>query len=329
MHNISFILLLVGVLSSGSYGVYDEVDLDSNLWKLAKTNGFCRAVNYKDVNVNIFNEEGQTPLMVATQQNNSRFIECMQQAKADVFAQDHNGKNAFDYIKQPTNKREEVFSARTHNALWQLLVHQIIGKKAQIIQEEINLKKGIYKLLIEGASCEEFSLPKEIQCTSRKKMKRYGPKYAIYESDVDRGVPPIFAAIQNRMYNQLKHVLDMGADIEEKNKFEDTPLIFAIYQNDDKLVKLLLEYGANPNVMDGDKVKGHELYSALSKVAVTNRISTVKLLLEHGADVNLQRNKSETALTVASKGCKNFELVKLLLDHGANPELPDWFEKIH
>jgi hypothetical protein len=320
--NISFIMLLVGVLTSYSYG---EIDLDSKIWKLAKTNEFCQAKNFKGMNINIFNEEGQTPLMVAAQHNNSSFIECMRQAQVDIFMKDHNGKTVFDYIKKPQSKREEVFSMRTYNALRQLEVYQIIGDKAQIVQENINLKKGIYKFWIEGAICEEFDIPQDIQCIVLEKKKRHGRSYDIYEHDVNRGVPPIFAAIQNHLYMKLFQILDGGANIEMKNKFDDPPLIFAIYQNDDNLVKILLEYGANPNVMDGDKFHGHYLYSALSKVAVTNRVETVKLLLQYGADVNYQQTKSETALTVAAKGCKNFELVKLLLDHGANPTLEDWF----
>lgn len=142
----------------------------------------------------------------------------------------------------------------------------------------------------------------------------------IYEQDVQRGVPPIFAAIQNHLDEKLFEILDGGADIEMKNKFGTTPLSFAIYQHDDNLVKILLDYGANPNVIDGNG-----LYSPLSEVCVTNRVSTAKLLLQHGADVNYQHNKSETALTVAAKSCKNFEMVKLLLENGADPMLEDRF----
>jgi len=319
MKSIHFIIILVGVFTSYSYGEYGEVDLESKLWELAKTDNFCRAVNFKGVNVNIFNEEGQSPLMIAAQHKNSRFIECMNQAKADVFMKDHDGKTAFDYIKQPKSKSEEIFSIRTYNALQRLEVHQIIGDKAQIIQEEINLKKGIYKLSIEGATCEEFALPKEIQCIALEKKKRNGPAYTIYEHDVNRGVPPIFAAIQNRMYNKLRQILHMGADIEMKNKFGDTPLQFAYKQNDDRLLKILLEYSANPNV-------GKGFYSLLSEACVINRISTVKLLLKYGANINYQYKKSESALKVAAKGCKNFELVRYLLDNGANLNLTDDFD---
>ena len=96
------------------------------------------------------------------------------------------------------------------------------------------------------------------------------------------------------------------------------PLIFAVYQHDDKLVEILLKHGANPNFVDRNG-----LYSPLSQACEENRISTAILLIKYGADVNYQYKKSETALTVAAKGCKNFELVQLLLDNGAKPDLID------
>ena len=305
------------VLTTFSYG---NDASEETLWKAAKTNNFCRTVTFKGMNADIYNEYGQTPLMVAVQQNNSRFIDCLREAQVDVLLKDNDGKTAFDYIKQPKTQTEEMYSIRTYNALRSLEVHQIIGNKARVIQEEINLKKHFYKILIEGASCIEFPIPEDITCESREKIDRTGSRYEIYTKDIKRGVPPIFAAIQNNLHNKLEELLSEGADIELKNKFGTTPLSFSIYQNDNKLVEILLKNGANPNVIDGNG-----LYTPLSEACVRNKVSTTKLLLKYGADVNYQYKKSETALTVAAKGCKNFELVKLLLDNGADSKLMDRF----
>jgi hypothetical protein len=253
----------------------------------------------------------------------------MYKAKADVWLKDYQGKTAFDYIKKATSKRENIFNMQTYNSLKNLEVHQIIGDKANIISSYINVYKNIHRISIKGAKCEAFTLPKNVQCTYIETTRKDIPTTEKYISDIKRGVPPLFAAIQNSLSAQLSALLDSGEDIEMENKFGGTPLIFALKQyedKDDKLVKILLEYSANPNVM-----YGNGLYSALSKicvtnpaqVSITNKMSTIKLLLEYGADVNYQHKKSETALTVAAKGCKNFELVKFLLDKGADPTLID------
>lgn len=315
--NSMIFMVVWGVMfTTFSYG--DDAS-EAKLWQAAKTDNFCRTIMFKGMNADIYNEYGQTPIMVASQQSNSRFIDCLREAKVDVSFKDNDGKTAFDYIKQPKTKTEEMYSIRTYNALRRLEVYQIIGDKARIVEEEINLKKHIYTLRIEGALCEEFPIPEDIECVSSKPKKRYGSVGSIYESDVNRGVPPIFAAIQNHLYKTLTEILDDGADIEMKYKGV-IPLMFSVYQHDEKLVKILLEYGANPNLLNKTG-----FYSPLSEACVTNSISTVKVLIEYGADVNYQYNKSETALTVAAKECKNFELVKLLLEHGADPKLMDRF----
>jgi len=173
---------------------------------------------------------------------------------------------------------------------------------------------------LEGASCRDFCFPKYVQCIGSPKIDRSGSPDTGYEKDIKRGVPPLFAAIQNHQHEKLEALLRSGEDVEQKNKFGTRPLSFAVNHHDIKSVKLLLEYGANPNVIDG-----YGEYSPLSAASMRNQIETVKLLLDYGADVNYRYNKSETALTVATKGCKHFKIVQLLLEHGADPKIKDEF----
>ena len=74
------------------------------------------------------------------------------------------------------------------------------------------------------------------------------------------------------------------------------------------IVKLLLEYGANPNVKDR-----HYLYKSISYDLNTS----LEALLEHGADPNV---KKYNPLFWACDG-NDIEAILLLLEHGANPNL--------
>lgn len=119
-----------------------------------------------------------------------------------------------------------------------------------------------------------------------------------------------------KQLTELKESIAAGHDIEARDKRGYTRLQIAILEKNGKAVALLLDQGADMYARDAS---GY--HSAFSLAA--EDIEMFKLFMQHGANVNYQYNKSETALTLAAKGCKNFELVKLLLLNGADPDLID------
>ncbi|HFD13748.1 MAG TPA: ankyrin repeat domain-containing protein, partial [Epsilonproteobacteria bacterium] len=238
-----FIIACVSMLFSYSYG---DGDLEARLWQAAKTDNSCKPITYRGMNADLYNEYGQTPVMIAAEMNNSRFIDCLMEADVDVTIADNYGRTAFDYVKNPQSKPNEEYSVKTYSALQKLEVHQLIGDTVRITKEEFDYKKYTYTIWIEGALCQEFLIPEGIKCFEKEKINRTDTASMIFDKDVNRGVPPLFAAIQNRSYETLLDILDDGTDVNMKFK-RVLPLMHAIYQNDDKLVEILLKYGANPN----------------------------------------------------------------------------------
>lgn len=61
---------------------------------------------------------------------------------------------------------------------------------------------------------------------------------------------PLHTAIQKRHYNFAKLLINYGAIVNCKDDHGNTPLITAVmnYRNDDKMIKLLLENGADPSL---------------------------------------------------------------------------------
>jgi len=116
-------------------------------------------------------------------------------------------------------------------------------------------------------------------------------------------------------YHLVYTLLNLGADInvfrKSKYAFGNTALIEASKYGFVKIVKLLIEYGAD---LDARNYMGN---SALMVATLNRNIEVVRILIENGATVDLVDKNNDTPLLIASaKGY--FEIVELLLKAQAN-----------
>jgi len=117
-------------------------------------------------------------------------------------------------------------------------------------------------------------------------------------------------ASRNGRLEEVKMLIEAGADINTKNEWEDTSLMFASYHGYIDLVKLLIEAGADINA------KNNYGSTALIYASAHNHKEIVKLLLEAGADIDNKNKYGNTSLILASKN-DNKEIVDLLKNYGA------------
>jgi len=110
---------------------------------------------------------------------------------------------------------------------------------------------------------------------------------------------------------ELKRLLNRGADIKAQDYKEWTPLHEAAYWNHLNVVKELLDRGAN---IDAQSNHG---FTALHMAANRNHLNVVKELLDRGADIDAQDKDGETALHWAARNSQ-LDVVKELVDRGAN-----------
>ena len=104
--------------------------------------------------------------------------------------------------------------------------------------------------------------------------------------------------------------LDMGLDINAKDKYGKTPLIYATddgWLNDDlgDMIKLLIKNGADVNE------KNIEGETPLMFTAQFGDSKNVSLLIKNGADVNAKDNKGKTAADYAREN-KKTKILKIL-----------------
>lgn len=123
--------------------------------------------------------------------------------------------------------------------------------------------------------------------------------------------------------DQVKTIFDKFSVASHKETFNKFILACASEEVDNnKMLKLLIDYGANVNIIIAHKnmVSNdcHPLeYSILELMCDYDKIKCAKLLLEYGADPNI--NNSEALIFACKRG--NYEIVKLLIFYGVNVDV--------
>lgn len=135
-------------------------------------------------------------------------------------------------------------------------------------------------------------------------------------------------------YERVKFFLDEGIDVNALDSGGATALYTAVGNKNVKVVKLLLDSGANPNGIQLEnndeffKNSGKDPIKLLTKAinprwiplttaCANGNMEIVKLLLDKGADVNLEEKKGWNPIVYAVVN-QRVDVVKLLLESGAN-----------
>lgn len=113
--------------------------------------------------------------------------------------------------------------------------------------------------------------------------------------------------------NFVEHLMDLGVDINAPGGNTGNALNTACRSGDIRLVKMLLDRGADVNVTD--RLGNYALQSSLS--ASRDRLDIMKLLLSNGANVNAQSFQGNALQIACGVGCSKDE-ISLLLEHGAH-----------
>ena len=139
----------------------------------------------------------------------------------------------------------------------------------------------------------------------------------------------LFKGIDIGSIKLVKEALEDGINTNSKNRDGDTPLRLAVikrnvqngwcdrsynkYRDNDYLniIKLLLEYNANPNIKS--KILGS---TPLLLSVYRSDYELTNLMIKHGVNLNIKNKLGNTPLMAAAK-YGPLKLVKLLLEHGA------------
>jgi ankyrin repeat protein len=117
--------------------------------------------------------------------------------------------------------------------------------------------------------------------------------------------------LQQGRLDEAARLLDDGADVNATQADGSTPLLWAVYRQDEALVARLIDVGA-------DATTGNRYGSTpLAEAAKLGDAALVEALLDAGADPNSPNGDGQTALMLATRTGSG-EVAELLLARGAN-----------
>jgi len=127
-----------------------------------------------------------------------------------------------------------------------------------------------------------------------------------------------YTAIRNNDLSRLESLIAGGADLNTRDRHQETPLMYAAYVGSLDAMKLLLGHGAS---VDAQSQSG-----ATALIWAATDLAKVRLLIDHDANVNLATKRGRTALQVAAMSDPSADIVKLLMEKGANLKAVDFLK---
>ena len=91
---------------------------------------------------------------------------------------------------------------------------------------------------------------------------------------------------------EVREALSLGADVDSADIHGYTALMYACWNGDINITRLLIEHSADVNAVDNIGE------TALMRACWNGHIDTIQLLIEHGADISLKDKDGKTALDI-------------------------------
>ena len=244
--------------------------------------------------------EGTNVLMIAADAGEKRLVKRLLKAGAKADAQDENGLTAADYASL---KGHYEIATLLRKEVGSVLVTSDFSRHVVFAAQNGNFLR-IIKCIANGADLETKD---------------------------ERGRTPLLIAVDREDEKLSELLINAGANLEAEWYEGTTAVCLATRRLNLPLVRKLVDAGANVNrkfAPDGPKY----FYSPLHFAARMGKKELVKVLLEAGADPNILDYKNEPPIVEAILGrsvyhdgsiSDFFEIAEILLQHGAKRRIED------
>ena len=149
-----------------------------------------------------------------------------------------------------------------------------------------------------------------------------------YGADVNQkdfsGLTPLMNASINGYVKLAIELINHNADVnarelDSRGNISADSLFYAVNANNSlELVKVLLNSGANPNIVYSDPDEGS--FTILDRSLYYNNFEIFKTLVENGANINKVNDRGEPLIVDAIRR-ERFDIVEYLVDKGIDPTM--------
>jgi len=178
----------------------------------------------------------------------------------------------------------------------------------------MNISKKISSILVLLVICTTLSWAGEIHNAARngnldkvKSLLANNPE--LLNARDNKGSTPLHSAVSKGREDVVLFLIEMGADIDTKNKNGLTPLFWALDLSRNNVAKILIEKGADISI------KGFRNRTLLHMAARSGSTDIVKQLLGKGLSINTPDTQGSTPLDCAVRSGKT-ETAWLLTEQG-------------
>lgn len=142
------------------------------------------------------------------------------------------------------------------------------------------------------------------------------------ESEYLRGATPLYPAIEQKLPEMCRLLIERGARMDVRDASGQTPLHWAARTCDPDVLRILLDAGADIDAPG--QSRGTPLMSVVNNTLIKKEVhrACTRLLLDRGANVNARAEHGTTALMMAAERGHG-ALVEMLLEAGAEIDATD------
>ncbi|XP_056619867.1 kinase D-interacting substrate of 220 kDa B isoform X3 [Triplophysa dalaica] len=263
-------------------------------------------------------DNGQTPLMLASEQGSLEIVQELIRRGADVNLDDVDCWSAL--ISAAKEGHVEVVKELLENSAY--IEHRDMGGWTALTWASYKGRVEVASILLENGgnpntTGQQYSVYPIIWAAGRghpeivKLLLEHGAKVNCSDK---YGTTPLIWAARKGHYDSVMHLLENGADVDQEGANSMTALIVAVRGGYTEVVKELLKRNPNVNMTDKD---GN---TALMIAAKEGYTEIVQDLLDAGTYVNIPDRGGDTVLIGAVRG-GHVEIVRALLHKYADIDI--------